>query len=59
MATVDSESGYYPAGRRSQMEAEGRKQNWIERLFEYDEEKAKVEQLGRAIYKWFLEFIRN
>jgi hypothetical protein len=41
------------------MEAEGRKQNWVERLFEYNEEKAKVEQLGRAIYKWFLEFIRN
>jgi hypothetical protein len=41
------------------METEGRKLKWFERLFEYDEEKAKVEQLGRGFYKWFLEFIRN
>ena len=33
--------------------------NWLERLFEYDQEKAKVEQFGRGIYKWFLEFLRN
>jgi len=41
------------------METESRKQKWLERLFEYDEEKAKVEQFGRGIYKWFLEFVRN
>jgi|ERR1700674_2394643 len=29
------------------------------RLFEYDEYEAKVQQFGRGIYKWFLEFIRN
>jgi membrane associated rhomboid family serine protease len=41
------------------METEGRKLKWFERLFEYDEEKAQVEQFGRGIYKWFLEFVRN
>jgi hypothetical protein len=40
------------------MEAK-RRRKWFERLFEYDEEKAKVEQFGRGIYKWFLEFLRN
>jgi hypothetical protein len=41
------------------MDAESRKQKWFERLFEYDEEKAKAEQFGRGIYRWFLEFVRN
>jgi hypothetical protein len=41
------------------MGAESKKQKWFERLFEYDEDKAKVEQFGRGIYKWFLEFVRN
>jgi membrane associated rhomboid family serine protease len=41
------------------METDKRKQAWLERLFEYDEERAKVEQFGRGFYKWFLEFIRN
>jgi hypothetical protein len=35
------------------------RRKWLDRLFEYDEEKAKVEQFGRGIYKWFLEFLRN
>jgi hypothetical protein len=35
------------------------RRGWLDRLFEYDHQKAEVEHFGRGIYKWFLEFLRN